>query len=208
MHQRGSIDPDTTGDTRADAAAAAALDDSPREASTDALPVISPLTGEAVALSDVSDPMFAQRKLGEGVAVRPSIGELRSPIDGKVAVTFPSGHAYAIRGTGRDGKPVDVLMHIGFDTVNLKGEHFTAHVNKGDEVSAGQLLATFDIEAIEAAGYETTTPVVVSKSKKVGDVIPALLLPGDVAAGEPLFAVEPKPVAQGEAKDAAGSTAV
>lgn len=206
--KRGSIDPDATGDARADAAAAATLDESLHEASADALPVVSPLTGEAVALSDVSDPMFAQLKLGEGVAVRPSIGELRSPIDGKVAVTFPSGHAYAIRGTGSDGKPVDVLMHIGFDTVNLQGEHFTAHVHKGDQVSAGQLLATFDIGAIEAAGYETTTPVVVSNTKKVGDVIPAMLLPGDVSIGEPLFAVEPKLAVQGERTGAAGSTAV
>lgn len=193
--KHGSIDPDAPEDTRADAAAAASLHQAQREASADALAVASPLTGEALPLSDVSDPMFAQLKLGEGVAVRPSIGELRAPLDGKVAVTFPSGHAYAIRGTGSDGKPVDVLMHIGFDTVNLKGEHFTAHVKKGDEVRAGDLLATFDIPAIEAAGYETTTPVVVSNTKKVGEIIPALLLPGDVAAGERLFAVEPKPVA-------------
>lgn len=150
-------------------------------------------------LSDVSDPMFAQSKLGEGVAIRPSIGELRSPIDGKVAVTFPSGHAYAIRGKGSDGKNVDVLMHIGFDTVNLKGEHFTAHVEKGDEVEAGTLLATFDIGAIEAAGYEVTTPIVVSNSKKVGQIAPALLLPAEITTGEELFSVEPKPVEQATA---------
>ena len=188
--KRGSIDPDSSENTRADAAAAATL----HEASADALRVAAPLTGEALPLSDVSDPMFAQLKLGEGVAIRPTIGELRSPIDGQVAVTFPSGHAYAVRGTGSDGKNVDVLMHIGFDTVNLKGEHFTPHVDKGDVVTAGDLLATFDIAAIANAGYEVTTPVVVSNTKKVGEIAPALLLPADIRVGDELFTVEPRPL--------------
>ena len=93
--------------------------------------------------------------------------------------------------------------------VNLKGEHFTAHVDKGDEVEAGTLLATFDIGAIEAAGYEVTTPVVVSNTKKVGQIAPSLLLPAEITTGEELFSVEPKteePVATGE--PAAGSTGV
>ena len=108
-------------------------------------------------------------------------------------MTFPSGHAYAIRGTGSDGKPVDVLMHIGFDTVNLKGEHFTAHVQKGDEVRAGDLLATFDIDGITDAGYEVTTPIVVSNTKRVGAINPATALPGELTFGQPCFNVEPKP---------------
>lgn len=198
ISRQGSIDPDSTEDTRADAAAAQTL----REASADALPVATPLTGKAMPLADVSDPMFAQGKLGEGVAITPTVGELRSPLDGTVVVTFPSAHAYAVRGTGSDGAPVDVLMHIGFDTVNLKGEHFTPQVKKGDQVRTGDLLATFDIAGIEAAGYEVTTPVVVSNTKKVGEVLPSLLLPGGVAAGDALLAVEPK-----ERAEAAGSTA-
>lgn len=198
ISRQGSIDPDSTEDTRADAAAAQTL----REASADALPVAAPLTGKAMPLADVSDPMFAQGKLGEGVAITPTAGELRSPLGGTVVVTFPSAHAYAVRGTGSDGAPVDVLMHIGFDTVNLKGEHFTPQAKKGDQVRAGDLLATFDIAGIEAAGYEVTTPVVVSNTKKVGEVLPSLLLPGDVAAGDALLAVEPK-----ERAEAAGSTA-
>ena len=197
ISRQGSIDPDSTEDTRADAAAAQTL----REASADALPVAAPLTGKAMPLADVSDPMFAQGKLGEGVAITPTVGELRSPLGGTVVVTFPSAHAYAVRGTGSDGAPVDVLMHIGFDTVNLKGEHFTPQAKKGDQVRAGDLLATFDIAGIEAAGYEVTTPVVVSNTKKVGEVLPSLLLPGDVAAGDALLAVEPK-----ERAEAAGST--
>lgn len=184
VHKNGSIDPD----------APEAPEQTPVVApSADALRVVSPLTGEATALAQVSDPMFAQGKLGEGIAIVPTVGELRAPLDGKVAVTFPSGHAYAIRGTGKDGKPVDVLMHIGFDTVNLKGEHFTPHVKKGDEVRAGDVLATFDIDAIVAAGYEVTTPVVVSNSKRLGAINPALALPAKLAFGEPCFNVEPKP---------------
>ena len=197
VSRQGSIDPDSTDDTRADAAAAQTL----REASADALPVAAPLTGKAMPLADVSDPMFAQGKLGEGVAITPTVGELRSPLDGTVVVTFPSAHAYAVRGTGSDGAPVDVLMHIGFDTVNLKGEHFTPQVKKGDRVHAGDLLATFNIAGIEAAGYEVTTPVVVSNTNKVGEVLPSLLLPGDVATGDTLLAVEPK-----ERAEVAGST--
>lgn len=200
ISRQGSIDPDSTEDTRADAAAAQTL----REAFADALPVAAPLTGKALPLADVPDPMFAQGKLGEGVAITPTVGELRSPLDGTVVVTFPSAHAYAVRGTGSDGAPVDVLMHIGFDTVNLKGEHFTPQVKKGDHVRAGDLLATFDIAAIEAAGYEVATPVVVSNTKKVGEVLPGLLLPGDVAAGDALLAVEPKERAEAAGSPAAG----
>lgn len=203
IRKQGTIDPDAAEDVAVDAAAAQTL----HEASPDALRIASPLTGQAVPLSDVSDPMFAHLKLGEGVAVKPTVGELRAPIDGKVAVTFPSGHAYAVRGKGSDGKNVDVLMHIGFDTVNLKGAHFTPHVEKGDDVRAGDVLATFDIGAIEAAGYEVTTPCVVSNTKKVGQIAPALLLPGDVTAGEDLFTVEPKP-ADTAVNAGGGSTAV
>lgn len=155
--------------------------------------VLSPLTGDVLALDQVSDLMFAAGKLGHGLAVEPTEGVLRSPVAGKVVVTFPSGHAYAVRTTGEDGTRVDVLMHIGFDTVNLKGEHFTSMVSKGDEVAQGDVLCQFDIAAIKSAGYPVTTPVVVSNTKKVGPVLPAsgLYIPGAVRAGDPLFSVDP-----------------
>ena len=193
--KHGSIDPDATEDPAADAAAEQAL----LEASDEALHVVAPLEGNAVPLATVSDPMFAQGKLGNGVAIVPTVGELRAPVAGTVAVTFPSGHAYAIRAKGTDGKNVDILMHIGFDTVNLKGEHFTAHVKKGDVVEAGQLLATFDIDAIRDAGYEVTTPVVVSNTKRVGEIGASRSLPADTKFGDALFFVEPKKIAE-EAK--------
>ena len=141
--------------------------------------------------------MFAQGKLGRGVAVIPTVGELRAPIDGKVTVTFPSGHAYAVRGKGSDGKNVDVLMHIGFDTVNLDGEHFTPHARKGDVVKQGDLLCEFDIPAITAAGYEVTTPMVISNYKKLGSVLP-LVTSEQISAGDLVLAVEPKPVVEAQ----------
>ena len=103
--------------------------------------------------------------------------------------------AYAIRTKDPAVGNIDILMHIGFDTVNLKGEHFTSHVNKGDEVKRGDVLAEFDIDAIKAAGLPVTTPVVVSNSKKTGPVIPTeAFRPGElIGSGTDIFTVDPKP---------------
>lgn len=141
--------------------------------------------------------MFAAGKLGAGVAVVPEEGVLRSPVAGTVTVAFPSGHAFAVRTKAQDGSNVDILMHIGFDTVNLKGEHFSPRAGKGDEVQVGDVLCEFDIAAIKAAGYEVTTPVVVANAKKTGPVLPAasLALPGAITAGEGLLTVDMKQVA-------------
>lgn len=189
ISRNGTIDPDAT-----DVPAAAADGAAPSAvADPNAFRIASPLSGTAIALSSVSDPMFAAGKLGAGAAVEPTVGKLVAPIDGKVTVTFPSGHAYAVRGKDAAGKNVDILMHIGFDTVNLKGEHFTPHVEKGDEVKAGDVLCEFDIEAIKAAGYPVTTPVVVSNSKKTGPVLPAYRAGETIDFGDPLATVDPKP---------------
>src|SRR5699024_5690708 len=106
----------------------------------------------AIALSSVSDAMFASGKLGSGVAIVPTKGQLVSPVSGKIVVAFPSGHAFAVRTKAEDGSNVDILMHIGFDTVNLNGTHFNSLKKQGDEVQAGELLCEFDIDAIKAAG--------------------------------------------------------
>ncbi|AHI21849.1 PTS system sucrose-specific transporter subunit IIBCA [Corynebacterium vitaeruminis DSM 20294] len=193
--KNGTIDPDAE-DPAAEAAAAAAAAEGPSasdaQAAEDALQVVAPLTGNAAALASVSDPMFAQGKLGAGIAITPTEGKLVAPVSGKVVVAFPSGHAFAVRTQGADGKNVDVLMHIGFDTVNLKGQHFTPKAQQGDEVKAGDVLCEFDIDAIKAAGYEVTTPVVVSNSKRTGPVLPAVSLPTAVTAGEVFMTVDPK----------------
>lgn len=187
INRNGDIDPDSVGTEVPDedvAAPAAAI-------AANATSVVSPLTGQAVPLSSVSDAMFSQGKLGAGIAIIPTEGRIVAPVDGKVVVAFPSGHAFAIRTQDVDGTTIDVLMHIGFDTVNLKGEHFTPKVQQGDEVKAGDLLGEFDIEGIKAAGYEVTTPVVVSNSKRTGAVLEAAAH-GEITSGDKLLAVNPK----------------
>lgn len=120
--------------------------------------MISPLTGEVKALSQAVDPVFAQGVMGQGVLIQPTEGELVSPIDGQVSVLFPTKHAIGL--VSAEG--VEILMHIGMDTVNLEGKGFTAHVNQGDYVKAGDTLISFDMDAIAEAGYPTETPVIVT----------------------------------------------
>lgn len=167
---QGSLDPDAAPATDL---VPAALPEVPGE-----LQVASPLTGALIPLEEVSDEMFASGKLGKGFAVVPTVGELRSPVDGEVKVAFPTGHAFAVR--SEEG--IEILMHIGFDTVSLKGAGFTPAVKKGDQVRRGDLLGTFDIAAIKDAGFDITTPVVVSNWKKLGPVTPAT--PGAITFGE------------------------
>lgn len=194
ISRNGTIDPDedaTAAQPESSITSASTAHEPAALPADDATMIVSPLQGTAVELNQVSDPMFAAGKLGAGMAIEPEIGKLLSPIDGKVTVTFPSGHAYAVRGKDADGNNIDILMHIGFDTVNLKGKHFIPHVQKGDEVKAGDLLAEFDIAAIKAAGYPLTTPVVVSNSKKLGPILPAAGAGNPVIFGENLYTVDP-----------------
>lgn len=122
--------------------------------------IISPLKGELVALSEVQDEVFSSGLLGQGVAIRPSEGILRAPVSGKVMSFLPSCHAVGLM--SNDG--MEVLVHIGIDTVALGGKHFRSSLKVGDEVQAGDALVHFDMEAIAAAGYELITPVVVINS--------------------------------------------
>ena len=194
ISRNGTIDPDedaTAAQPESSITSASTAHEPAALPADDATMIVSPLQGTAVELNQVSDPMFAAGKLGAGMAIEPEIGKLLSPIDGKVTVTFPSGHAYAVRGKDADGNNIDILMHIGFDTVNLKGKHFIPHVQKGDEVKEGDLLAEFDIAAIKAAGYPLTTPVVVSNSKKLGPILPAAGAGNPVIFGEDLYTVDP-----------------
>lgn len=194
ISRNGTIDPDedtTAAQPESSVTSASTAHEPAALPADDATMIVSPLQGTAVELNQVSDPMFAAGKLGAGMAIEPEIGKLLSPIDGKVTVTFPSGHAYAVRGKDADGNNINILMHIGFDTVNLKGKHFIPHVQKGDEVKAGDLLAEFDIAAIKAAGYPLTTPVVVSNSKKLGPILPAAGAGNPVIFGEDLYTVDP-----------------
>ncbi|MGV3323146.1 PTS system trehalose-specific EIIBC component [Streptococcus hyovaginalis] len=120
--------------------------------------IVSPLTGDIKPLSEAKDPVFAQGVMGQGVLIEPSAGELVAPVSGTVSVLFPSKHAVGL--VSEDG--VELLMHIGMDTVNLDGKGFTAHVSQGDKVAVGDALISFDIAAITGAGYPVETPVIVT----------------------------------------------
>ncbi|HDT9348529.1 TPA: PTS glucose transporter subunit IIA [Listeria monocytogenes] len=127
----------------------------------------APVVGEIVTLADVKDEAFSSGALGKGVAIIPTVGRVVAPAAGTVTTIFPTGHAIGI--TTKDG--AEVLIHIGMDTVQLEGKFFTAHVKQGDVIEKGQLLTEFDIEGIKAAGYDVTTPVVVTNSNQYLDVM-------------------------------------
>lgn len=122
--------------------------------------VYSPLKGKAIMLSEVNDATFAGEVLGKGMAVVPEEGEVYAPFDGTVETIFETKHAIGL--TSKDG--VEVLIHIGLNTVELRGKFYELHVEAGQEVKAGQPLVSFRMEEIKKAGYDITTPVIVTNS--------------------------------------------
>jgi len=135
------------------------------------------LTGRMMLMNEVPDDGFASRAMGDGVAVEPTEGKLIAPADGKITLIFPTKHAIGMVTPGG----AELLMHIGIDTVKLDGQNFEVHVTDGQEVKRGDLLVTFDIDAIHKAGYPVTTPLIVTNSSAYGTVRP--LKTGDVKAG-------------------------
>ena len=126
----------------------------------------SPVAGELIPLSEVKDPVFGSGAMGRGSAVKDPQGKVVAPFDGEITVFFETKHAIGLKST--DG--VELLIHVGMDTVKLKGEHFTAQAAQGDKVKKGQVLLTFDPAAIREAGYDTTTPVVVTNAAEFADI--------------------------------------
>lgn len=126
-----------------------------------------PIEGTVVQLTDVEDDAFAQGALGKGLAIKPSKGLVKSPVKGTVTTLFPTYHAIGL--TSETG--VELLIHVGMNTVNLQGKHFTPKVKQGDTVEIGDELLEFDVKAIEEAGYSTITPIVVTNHDKYFDVI-------------------------------------
>ncbi|WP_341931808.1 PTS system trehalose-specific EIIBC component [Streptococcus pluranimalium] len=146
--------------------------------------IVSPLTGEVKSLSEAVDPVFAQGVMGQGVLIDPSEGELVAPVSGTISVLFPSKHAVGLV----TDEGVEMLMHIGMDTVNLDGKGFTAHVAQGDKVVAGDSLISFDIATIKAAGYPVETPVIVTNHNDY-QVNPIDVLPRQISRGEDVLKV-------------------
>lgn len=142
----------------------------------------SPATGTAVALADVSDPVFASLAMGKGIAVEPTDGRIVSPVDGTVTVVAETGHALGLL----SDSGAEVLIHIGIDTVELKGEPFTPHAKVGDRVRRGDVLMDADLSAIEAAGKAATTMLVITNTDAYASV--DQLATGEVKAGDAVVA--------------------
>lgn len=128
--------------------------------------IVAPIEGNAISLEEVGDGVFSEGMLGKGVAIEPTVGRAVSPVDGTVSTVFETKHAVGL--TSDNG--VEVLIHIGLDTVKLNGKYFSAHVKAGDKVKAGDLLVEFDIEKIKEAGYPAVTPVIITNTDSYEDV--------------------------------------
>lgn len=144
----------------------------------------SHMNGTAVKLEDVVDDVFSQKILGEGAAVEPSDGKLYAPCDGKIDSVFDTKHA--VNMVSDDG--VEILLHIGIDTVKLGGQYFEAHVSDGQEVKKGDLLISFDMDKIKAAGYKVTTPLIIGNTDDYASVEP--VAQNSVSAGDMILKIK------------------
>ena len=130
--------------------------------------IYAPVEGETVELTKVEDEVFSSLAMGNGIAINPSKGEVKAPLDGEVTVLFPTGHAIGIKGDNG----AEVLIHVGMDTVTLNGEGFDIKVKQGDRVKKGQVLVNFDIDFIKSKNLSTITPVIVTNTSSLKEVVP------------------------------------
>lgn len=129
--------------------------------------IFSPVDGKSVNLSETNDEVFSQKMMGDGAAVIPEDGTIYAPIDGEITVAYETKHAYGIKGDNGE----EVLLHIGIDTVNLKGENFTSNVDQGQRVKKGDVLGTVDLAAVRNAGYDPTVMVIVTNTPNYKSVV-------------------------------------
>lgn len=146
--------------------------------------ITSPLQGTMIPLTQVADETFASELLGKGVAITPTLGELYAPVDGEVESIFATKHAFGIK--SKEG--AELLIHVGIDTVKLNGEGFSVHVEEGQTIKQGDHLLSFDIEAIQAQGFDVTTPIIISNTDDYTDVI-TLFSDEDITINAPLLAL-------------------
>ncbi|HEY4552453.1 MAG TPA: PTS glucose transporter subunit IIA [Bacillaceae bacterium] len=140
--------------------------------------VYSPLTGLLANLDEVPDPVFAEKMMGDGMAVKPNEGLVVAPVKGDIIQVFPTKHAIGLKTSGG----AEILIHIGLETVGMKGEGFTAHVQEGDSVNVGDKLVTFDMDLVSSKANSTITPIIITN----GDVVETISKQpvGPVKAGE------------------------
>lgn len=149
----------------------------------DGLAIAAPIKGKTVELSQVNDPTFGECMLGKGVAILPAEGKVYAPADGEISMMFETLHAVSMVTT----EGVELLIHVGLETVALKGEGFEAHVQSGDLVKKGDLLLSMDLEKIKAAGYDIISPVVVCNTDDYKDVQAVEF--GQVEPGDPVIKI-------------------
>jgi sugar PTS system EIIA component len=128
--------------------------------------LIAPLTGKIVNIEEVPDPTFAQKMMGDGIAIEPTEGVVVSPVDGEIVQFFHTKHAIGIQSEAG----AEILIHVGLETVSMNGEGFEGHVNVGDKVKAGDKLLSFDLKLIKEKAASTVTPIVITN----GDAVESL----------------------------------
>lgn len=130
------------------------------------LTIYAPIDGELVQLEEVPDPVFSEKMMGDGVALKPANGTVVSPVKGEVIQVFPTKHAVGIR--AENG--AEILIHIGLETVHLKGEGFTAHVQEGDTINIGDKLIHFDFDIIQEKASSTISPVLITNTDDMREI--------------------------------------
>ncbi|WP_249869094.1 PTS sugar transporter subunit IIA [Oceanobacillus saliphilus] len=122
--------------------------------------LVAPVSGEVVALEEVPDPVFSEKMMGDGIAIKPTSGEIVSPVNGKIVQLIPTKHAIGIH--AENG--AEILIHIGLETVSLDGEGFTAYVGEGDQVKKGDKLIHFEMDIVREKAKSTVTPIIITNT--------------------------------------------
>ncbi|GGP11293.1 PTS beta-glucoside transporter subunit IIBCA [Oceanobacillus neutriphilus] len=130
--------------------------------------IMNPIEGTSKPLTEVADPTFSSEAMGQGIAIEPTAGRVVSPVDGTITVAFKTKHAIGIA----SDKGAEILIHVGMDTVQLDGKHFISHIKEGDKIKVGDVLVEFDMDKIKEAGYEITTPVIITNSNQYSVIEP------------------------------------